>query len=342
MLDFAGEHNIRLMELAGEWWHFVDGEFAVVPGLDLEHVMRHADKRGVGVILYWDNNQGGTIDLEDKFRMFSEMGAVGVKYGFMGNDADFTRRAIDMAARYRLTIFFHDRPCPMTGVRRTMPNALTREYNHAQQDSRTTFTATNFLKMAMVNALTGPLDMSNGAFGLDGINRGERRYGPRKLESYNSTVAAECARILIIFSGLDFLPDAPEEYRKKADLFEFIAKMPGSWDETRVVNSSIGRKITTARRSGEQWFVGSAINESGGTIPIALDFLNPGIEYEARLYEDASDTHYIRNRESYRIRDLTVRRGDVIKAVLAPGGGHCMWIRPASSKALGGSPNRDR
>lgn len=34
------------------------------------------------------------------------------------------------------------------------------------------------------------------------------------------------------------------------------------------------------------------------------------------------------NRELYQIRKMTVKQGDTIEAAIAPGGGHCMWIRP--------------
>jgi alpha-glucosidase len=184
--------------------------------------------------------------------------------------------------------------------------------------------------MAFVNALSGPMDMTNGAYGLDGINRGERRAGPRRKESYNSTVVSETARVLVIFSGgLVILPDAPEEYEKKADLFEFIREMPATWDESRVLDSEVGRKIVTARRSGRQWFVGSVIDEQGGKLEIPLNFLAEGVKYTVTYYEDSPESHYIENRESYRIRRGKVTSTDTVKAVLAPGGGHCMWIRPA-------------
>jgi len=328
LIDFAAEHDIPLMELAGIWWRFVDGELQAVPSLDMERIMSYAKARNVGIMLYYDHKQGGCMELEELCRLYAEMGAAGIKYGFRGNDAEFTRRAIDMAAEYGLTIYFHDRPCPMTGVRRTMPNALAREYCHAQQDARKAFSPTGFLKMAMINALSGPLDMANGAFGLDGINRGERRYGPRAKESFNSTVVSEAARILVIFSGLDLLPDAPEEYSRKSDLFDFIARLPATWEETRIINSEIGEHISTARRKGDEWFVGSVIDEEGGTLEIPLDFLDKGRDYAVRFYEDAPDSHFRNKRERYRIRDGEVGSTDIVKAEMAPGGGHCMWIRP--------------
>ncbi len=332
-IDFASKNNIPLMELAGIWWHFPGGKFEAKPEVDMTRIMQHAKEKNVGIMLYYDNKCGGRIELEKMCRLFSEMGAAGVKYGFMGNDASFTRRAIEMCAKYQLSIYFHDGPCPMTGVSRTLPNALSREFCHAQQDCRRAFSPQAFLKMAMINALSGPLDQNNGAYGLNGINRGERKYGPRKNESFNSTVVSETARVFVIFSGCDVLPDAPEEYEKKADLFEFIRQMPATWDETRVINSRIGEHITTARRSGDQWFVGSVINEKGGSVKIPLGFLEAGKTYDVTFYEDAPETHYIRDRESYRVRKGKVTREDTIEAQMAAGGGHCMWIRHANKDA---------
>ena len=333
-INFAASNNVQYFLMDDLWFkRAAAGHLEASPEVDVAEVMRVARERGVKVLLYYDRNKGDVGD-EALFPLLSNLGAVGTKYGFMGNKAEFTRTAIELAARHQLLIDFHDSPCPMTGVERTMPNAITREYCHAQQDSRRAYSPTSFLKMAMVNALIGPLDQANGAFGLNGINAGERQRGPKNRNSYNSTVVSEAARVLVIFSGLICLPDAPEEYSKKADLFEFIRHMPpATWDDTKIINSQIGKCITTARRSGDEWFVGSVINETGGELKIPLDFLTPGVNYDATFYEDAPDSHYINNREAYRIRQGSVTQSDTIKAKLAPGGGHCIWIRPHVSKS---------
>jgi hypothetical protein len=52
-----------------------------------------------------------------------------------------------------------------------------------------------------------------------------------------------------------------------------LASLPMTWDETRILNSSIGEYITTARRSGDAWLIASASDERGHTLPITLDFL---------------------------------------------------------------------
>ncbi len=352
-IDFGSDHNVRLFLLDWFWYQVKDGKFIVAPEIDLEEVMSYARDKGVDIILYWDGKHGGKLPKMDDvyklykrwserpdgelaggdvFEQYSRFGAAGVKYGFRGNNAVFTAQAITKAAAQRLVINFHDNPTPMVGVRRTYPNAVTREYCHAQMDARRNYSPTGFLKMVMINGITGPLDMNNGVYALNTEPGATSRIGwPRS--SVPSTVASENARVLVCFSGLMVLPDAPEEYEKKADLFEFIAKMPArsDWDETRVLHSKLAEHITVARRKGEEWFVGSVVNEKGGKLDIALNFLKEGVRYELTLYEDAADTHFETNKESYRVRKTKAESGDVIEAVMAPGGGHSMWIRPAET-----------
>ena len=333
-IDFAAENNIRYFLIDDSWFKKVEnGKLIIKPEVDLKKIMDYAKSKAVDIILYYDRHKGKSLGDKALFKLYSEFGASGVKYGFMGDNALFTRTAVEETAANRLLVDFHDNPCPMTGISRTLPNALTREFCHSQQDCRKAFTPTAFLKMAMINALSGPIDQCNGAYGLDGINNGERQKGPLKKNSYNSTVVSETARTLVISSGLIILPDAPEEYEKKADLFEFIEEMPATWDESRVINSKIGEHITTARRTGDQWFVGSVINEQGGVLRMPLDFLQKGKKYTVTFYEDAPDTHYIKNRESCQIRKGQVSSKDIIEAKMAPGGGHCIWIRPTEYTA---------
>ena len=328
-IDFADEMGIEYFLIDDSWYkHASKGHFELSDELDLQAVIDYAADKDVELMLYYDRKHGEYGDAE-LFSYYQSLGMKGIKYGFMGNNTDFSRNAIRLSAQNELLIDFHDGPVPYTGVRRTSPNAITREYCHAQQDSRRAFTPEAFIKMAHINALQGPLDMNNGNFDLSGINSGKRQKGPKKLNSYLSTVVSEAARTLIIFSGLVCIPDAPEAYNAKADLFEFIQKMPvGKWDESRILNSSMRKHITTARRHGKDWFIGSVIDQQGGTLDIKLDFLEEGQTYQATFYEDTKETHCKTNPEAYQIRKAEVKKGDLIQAKLAPGGGHCMWIRP--------------
>ncbi|WP_218939727.1 glycoside hydrolase family 97 protein [Lutibacter citreus] len=327
-IDFASKKGIEYFLIDAHWFTKVSkGNFEISDKLDIEKVSKYAKGKGVKLILYYDRHKGDFGD-EELFSYFESLGMSGIKYGFMGNNVSFTSNAIQQSAKNHLLVDFHDSPVPFTGMERTFPNAITREYCHAQQDSRKAFTPETFIKMALINAIQGPLDMNNGNFDLEGINNGDRLKGPKKKNTYFSTVVSEAARTLIIYSGLVCLPDAPESYEKKSDLFEFIEKMPvGKWDESKVLNSKMGEYISTARRFGEEWFIGSVSNKQGRVLEIDLNFLKEGQNYEVTYYEDTKETHGMKNPEAYQVRKGIVNKGDIIKATMAPGGGHCMWIR---------------
>ncbi|MCG8308727.1 MAG: glycoside hydrolase family 97 protein [Cytophagales bacterium] len=328
-IDFAAAYGIDYFLIDDAWYtHVTKGHFELSDKLNLQEVIDYAESKEVNLMLYYDRRHGQYGD-DELFPYYSSLNMKGIKYGFMGKNVPFTRSAIEKSAESRLLIDFHDGPVPFTGVRRTLPNAVTREYCHAQQDSRRAFTPESFLKMALINAITGPLDMNNGNFDIRGINSGKRLKGPRKLNSYLTTVTSEAARTLIIFSGLVCIPDAPEAYAAKKDLFEFIQKQPvGKWNDTKILHSKIGAYITTARRAGNEWFIGSVISQKGGKLDIRLDFLDEGLVYEATLYEDTEETHCATNPEAYRVRKISVKKGDRVTAEMAPGGGHCMWLKP--------------
>ena len=47
-----------------------------------------------------------------------------------------------------------------------------------------------------------------------------------------------------------------------------------TWDDTKIIiNSEIGKYITTARLSDGEWYVASACDEEGAMLDVKLDFL---------------------------------------------------------------------
>ncbi|MDF7800828.1 glycoside hydrolase family 97 catalytic domain-containing protein [Pontiellaceae bacterium B1224] len=328
-IDFCAANNIEYLTVDDFWFvKATHGKMDISPEVDIEKVVQYAKSKGVEIQLYYDEHKGKFGD-DLIFKYYADLGVVGMKYGFRGNKAPFTRMAIREAANEKIAIFFHDGPTPMVGVERTMPNMISREYGHGQQDARKVFLPSTFIKMAMINGLTGPLDISNGNFGINSINAGERQKGPKIKNSYITTVVSEVARCLIINSGLVTLPDAPEEYEKKADLFSFLAQMPATWDETQVPYSKMAEYLTVVRRSGDTWFVGSVnAEDQARDLQIELDFLKPGVQYEVTLFEDTEKTDGKTNPEAYQISKQTLKSTDVVTAKMALGGGHAMILRP--------------
>lgn len=327
-IDFAAENDIEYFMIDDAWYTNVEpGKMTLSEKLDLDKVIAYAKEKDVELLLYYDRRQGDYGD-EALFPYYKSLNMKGIKYGFMGSKVPFTRDAIRLSAESNLLIDFHDGPVPFTGISRTYPNAITREFCHAQQDSRRAFTPKTFIRMALINAIQGPLDMNNGIFDIAGVNAGKREKGPKKLNSLHTTSVAEAARTLIVFSGLVCIPDAPEAYAAKQDLFEFIQEMPvGKWDESKVLHAKMDGYISTARRQGDQWFIGS-VHAEGGTLDISLDFLKEDQNYIITYYEDTEETDSKTNPEAYQVVIATVKKGDIVKAKMAAGGGHCMWIRP--------------
>ena len=356
-IDFAARHGIPYLVLDANWYgpeheaksdprtsrdHLVLQPDRTKPDvirkpapedwedpIDVPAIIRYGKERGVGIVLYYNDVARKNFPFEATLALYRDWGAAGIKYGFMRGRGQRkvldTRSIVEACARYQLICNFHDGPVPPSGDRRTYPNYLSREFCHSQSDAMRVFSPTGFCEQVFVNMLAGPLDMCNGLYELKNPSRDR----PRIFTNVESTVVAETARVMIVFSGMAILPDTPESYAAKADLFDFLSHMPGTWDETKILHGRIGEFITTARRSHDSWYIASANNEQSRMLPIQLDFLKPGITYTASLYEDAPDAHYQTNREAYQVRTTTVKQGDIIQAKMAPGGGHCIRLRPA-------------
>jgi alpha-glucosidase len=75
---------------------------------------------------------------------------------------------------------------------------------------------------------------------------------------------------------------------------EFFKRMPTVWDDTKVIEGQIGEYATIARKSGDEWFLGSLTGEQSHSPEINLSFLDAGATYEATIYshdpESASST----------------------------------------------------
>ncbi|MCD6598051.1 MAG: glycoside hydrolase family 97 catalytic domain-containing protein [Bacteroidales bacterium] len=330
-VDFASENNIRYMLLDADWY---GPEFEkdsdptkAREGINIEAFMKYAHSKNVGVILYLNDIGAKKYGLETILSRFHDWGAAGVKYGFMSGSGQekvlHTREVVRLCAKYKLLINFHDNPVPPSGDTRTWPNLIAREYCHAQADAKRSYFPETSVSAAFINMLTGPLDMTNGWYDL---NNTQSRV--KVFEAIPGTVSAETAKLLVYYSGLMVLPDAPEEYQKKADLFDFIKHLPDNYDKMIVLSGTPDSYISLARRKGENWYIGNLTNRTGRTLNIPLTFLDESKKYKAIIYEDAPDSHYLENKEAYQIRSTEVTAETVLALELAPGGGSSVMITP--------------
>ncbi|MDF7806402.1 glycoside hydrolase family 97 catalytic domain-containing protein [Pontiellaceae bacterium B12219] len=356
-IDFASEAGVEYLLIDAEWYgperDVASDPKTAIPEVDIENVCAHAKSKGVGIWLYLNTKALHKFDMDATFKKFKEWGVVGIKQGFSSSEnrasIEFDLGVVKKCADYEIMLVRHESAKP-TGLNRTYPNIMSNEYVNSMLDSaqRPPATPSRVITGLFVFGSAGPVDRSCGMFDLDSFIAREKCH-----RQIPSTVVSQVAQCLLYPSGLVTLPDIPDAYRRKADLFEFIGQLPMNWDETKVLEADIGKYITLARKAGDQWFVGALADEEGRETCVTLDFLEEGIVYDVTLYEDAADAHYEyigpmnkrearaaktelkpqkTRRELYLIKQDSVRKGDAIPFVIAPGGGHCMWIRPVNNQ----------
>jgi len=298
----------------------------VNPEIDMPELLRYAKEKNVRIWL-WSHWTSVDKYMNQAFPLFEKWGIAGVKIDFMNRDdqwmVDFYHRVVETAAAHHLMIDFHGAYKP-DGLRRTYPNLITREGVMGKEYSKWSarVTPTHDTTLPFTRMLAGPMDYTPGAFGNSNReNFVARNFMPMSL----GTRAHELALYVVLESPLEMVSDYPEHYQGQKD-FDFIKKVPTSWDEVRVISGRPMQSITLARRSGKDWYVGSLTNwdERDETIP--LSFLGEG-EYVAEMYADALDASREPTHTAFSKR--AVNQKSLLDIHIASGGGNVIWIHPA-------------
>ncbi|MDI3320847.1 glycoside hydrolase family 97 protein [Pinibacter soli] len=328
MVDFADDNNIKSLVLDADWYgpEFSKGSDPLKGGKieQVHQLLNYAKAKGIGIWLYLNDVGGKTYPLDQTIKQYGQWGAAGLKYGFMNGSPEeknkHTQLITKLCAENKLLVDFHDGPVHPYGQMRTWPNAVTREYCHAQLDAHRVFQPSTFVTAVYVNMLAGPLDMSNGV--VDMMQKG-RVDNPTPVPS---TITAEAARTLIVFSGATIIPDIPENYLKHPQILKFIRAEQMPWKETKTIIGEIGEYIVMARKSADnKWLIAAATNEEARTLSIPLSIIDKG-QYKATIIEDGKDADFRTNKESYIVTNPTVSYGQEITVHLAPGGGACVLL----------------
>ena len=326
-IDFASDNNIGGVLFEGwnkGWENWGDRDAYVVPAedFDLEKVANYAKRKGVMIIGH--NETGGNVEayekhVEEIFSIYSNLGINAVKTGYVAESGfangehhqgqwgvNHYRRILEIAAKYKIMLNVHE-PIKDTGIRRTWPHMMTREgvrggeWNAWSEGNPLDHT----LIIPFTRLLSGPVDYTPGIFDVDFSNFSGQRYdwsGRPQTAEYRvkSTLTRQLAEMIILYSPLQMAADMIENYRGQP-AFDLIKKLTNDYDESLIPHAEIGEYITYARRSGSQWFVASATNETHRTLELKLDFLSEGNEYRATIYQDTLQTHWKHNPERYEV-----------------------------------------
>lgn len=327
-IGFAAEYGIEYVILDEGW--SVKGAadlMKVVPEIDIKELVDYAAARNVGIIL-WAGYWAFDRDMENIFRHYSSLGVKGFKIDFMDRDDQmmvaFHSRAAATAAKYRLLVDFHGTYKP-SGLSRTWPNVLNYEGVFGCEQMKWCKSDVNQplydVLMPFIRQCAGPVDYTQGA--MNNAARGHFRANYSEPMSMG-TRCHQLAEYMVFDSPLCMLCDTPINYRREPECTRFIASVPTVWDETRVLDGRVGECIVTARRKGDEWYVGGICSWKAINLKIDLGFLGDGL-WTAEIFRDGVNAS--RNGTDY-IREIrTVEAGSSFGVEMAPGGGVAMRLK---------------
>ncbi len=341
-VDFAAKHNLQYVEYDAGWYGPENDQkadartVALDPRrsrgpLDLPEVIRYANQRGIGIILYV-NRRALERQLDEILPLYRKWGVKGLKYGFVQVGSQRWTRwlhmAIRKAAEHRLMVDVHDEYRP-TGYSRTYPNFMTQE---GIAGDETAPANAQTLTILFARMLAGAGDNTICYFDVR---------VPR-----NASHAYQLAKAVCFYSPWQFLywydrPMGSPGASRNADgsyghnvisdvpELEFFDHVPTVWDDTKVIHGQIGEVAVIARRNGENWFVGCMNAGKPRTLDVPLRFLEAGKRYVAHIY---SDDPTVQTRTHVKIERFRVARETVLKAAMSAKGGMAVRILPAGEQ----------
>jgi alpha-glucosidase len=296
-----------------------------VEGLDLAEVLRHAKARRVGIRL-WMHWGAAKAHMARSFPLYREWGIEGVMIDFMDRDDQemiaFQRALLRTAADNRLTVTFHGVGKP-TGLERTYPNLLTSEgvlnLEYDKWDP-VGVPPEHEVTVPFTRMLAGPLDFHQGSFRTVPVAEFRPRY---EAPLIMGTPCRTLASYVVYQNHLPMVADYPSAYRGHPAL-PVLTKIPATWDDTKVLDGTIGAFLVVARRRGEGWWIGAMTDREGRTVRIPLDFLGGG-RFHAEIYRDELAAPHRLVRDT---RDVDAH--DVLTVPLAAAGGALIRLSPTT------------
>lgn len=293
-IDFAVANNFQYVEFDAGWYGYeyddasdattvtLDPRRSAGP-LDLQEMVKYADERGIGIIVYV-NRRALEKQLDEILPLYKSWGIAGVKYGFVNTGSQqwtsWLHDAVRKAAEHKLMVDIHDEYRPV-GYSRTYPNLMTQEGVRGDEAKPSTSLAVTTL---FTRNLAGAADHTICYFDprVDQLwTHGQQlakavcTYSPWQFMYWYDTPLTQAQDGK---SSRSRIVDSPE--------LEFFKEVPTAWDETKVIHGEIGEYAVIARRSGDVWFVGAINANEKRELSLPLTFLSPDTKYEACRYRD--------------------------------------------------------
>ncbi len=319
-IDFAAEFGVEYV-IMDEGWSKHLNVMELNPETDVPHLVKYANARGVGIILWcaWPQLVGRQ---DEVFAKYAKMGVKGFKIDFMDRDdqqlENFLEETAKAAAEWKLVLDYHGMHKP-TGFSRAYPNVLNYEGIHGLECTKWEGVGVDFPRNDVLSFFcrmsAGPMDYTPGAM----LNMTKAQYRASMAQpGSQGTRVHQMALMSLYEAPLQMLCDSPTQYLRNRECFSFMSRVPVVWDETVGLAGEIGEYAAVARRSGDVWYVSAIGSWTPRKLEIALPFLGEG-KWRAEVFEDGVNAD--RDATDYRRSVVTVTAETKLAVSLAPGGG---------------------
>ncbi len=337
-IDFAAANGIPFLTIDAGWHvgrgseskpvyndtaHFVNGK----PYLDVPAVVKYANSKGVKVVI-WIYSKVAFDEPEKALDLYKSWGVYGLKIDFNDRDDQWLIRHFEnitrLAAERKMVIDWHGCPAP-SGFQRTYPNAVNFEAVYGGEVNKWSpaITPSHNIDLVFTRMLLGSMDYTSG--GMRNRAKGDW-YLSRGMPAVNGTRAHMAAHSVLFFEPLKMISDMPSEYEKEPEILRFLAGVPTSWDETKVLGGKMGEYVVVARRKGDVWYVGGMADWNGKKFELDLSKIIGAGKYKAELIRDARNSGRIAT--DYKYETKTVKHSDKLAIEMKSGGGFALKLIP--------------
>ncbi len=318
-IDFARRFRFdRIMMDAG--WSDNNDLFKVNPDINMDTLVAYAKKRDVKISM-WTLSMTLDRQLEKALDQFNEWGVNFIMTDFIDRDdqkaVNFFHRIAKACAEHKIMIMYHG-AFPPKGFNRTYPNAVAREGLMGSEYDRWSNRVTpgHDVILAFTRMLAGGFDYEPGMLNNATIK------GTRPVEGVVTSAGTRCHQLsmfVVYDSPMQIFGGNPSEGMREPEFMELLASIPTTWDETIIKEAKIGKYIVTARKKGNDWYIGGMSDWTERDLTIKFDFLDDG-NYKATICKDGVNAD--RYAADYVIqKEVQIKKDAEVKIHLAPGGG---------------------
>jgi alpha-glucosidase len=322
-VDFAAKYGLPYIIL-DDGWYKLGNLLEVTPDLNMDELVAYAKQKNVGLILWasWKTLDDQLIPALDQFEKW---GIKGIKVDFMQRSdqimVNYFERVCREAAKRHMLVDFHGDQKPAT-MTRTWPNLINTEGVRGMEWSKWSWESdpAHNVSLPFTRMFLGPLDFTPGAM----RNATRKTFAP--INSQPMALGTRCHQLgmYVVYEGpLQMLSDSPSNYLREPETMEFLAAVPTTWDETKVLDAKISQYVLLARRNGNDWYVGAMTDWTPRDLEVDFSFLPEG-SFALDAYQDGVNAD--RNASDYKKSTQQITRTTKLKIHLAPGGGFAARI----------------